>query len=146
MSHEPLTGVEFLQMWMRTPNPMLGNIAPLALMKMGKGARLALYIESAFEAEQPPETHMNRSDGKQMSELLGFAIGTRDLLEQIAAHPRLKERFPSLSIELQAIGANLFVVLNELDGDLAGDAPIPNDDAFERESLRRLGSPLRGRR
>ena len=50
-----LTGVEFLQAWMRTPNPMLGDVAPLTMLKSGRGDRLAMFIEHAYEAEQPPE-------------------------------------------------------------------------------------------
>jgi hypothetical protein len=51
----PLTGVEFLQAWMRTPNPILGDVAPLTLLKSGLGNRLAVFIEQAYEADQSPE-------------------------------------------------------------------------------------------
>lgn len=46
-----MSGVMFLHRWMRTRNPFLGDIEPLALLKMGKGDRLAQFIESAFHAE-----------------------------------------------------------------------------------------------
>lgn len=52
--NEPTDGIAFLQTWMRTPNPMLGDMKPLDLMQMGKGDRVALFIEAAHEAESPP--------------------------------------------------------------------------------------------
>lgn len=49
-----MPGVEFLQAWMHTPNPMLGNITPLEMMKAGRGDNLARFIETAYELNQGP--------------------------------------------------------------------------------------------
>lgn len=70
----------------------------------------------------------------------------REVLERVADDVAVKARFPSLAIELQAMGALLYEIAHELDYDLSGDARIEDDAAFEREALRKLGSPLRGRR
>lgn len=45
------TGIEFLHLWMRTPNPMLGNVSPLDMMDSGRGERLADFIRDAAEAD-----------------------------------------------------------------------------------------------
>lgn len=50
-AHKPLTGVDFLHAWMRADNPMLGGITPLDMLKMGRGEKLAYFIEEAYEAE-----------------------------------------------------------------------------------------------
>lgn len=51
-----LSGIDFLQTWMRTENPMLGGTSPLKMMQMGRGDRLAQFIETAhFENQSPVE-------------------------------------------------------------------------------------------
>lgn len=52
---EPQSNVQFLQRWMRTPNPMLGNVAPLDMCRMGKGDKLAQFIEAAYELDRSPD-------------------------------------------------------------------------------------------
>lgn len=46
------TGIEFLQTWMRAENPMLGGVTPLAMLKAGRGEKLAKFIEEAHAANQ----------------------------------------------------------------------------------------------
>lgn len=41
--------IDFLQRWMRTPSPLLGNVTPLDMMKLGRGEKLAQFIETQFE-------------------------------------------------------------------------------------------------
>lgn len=48
-------GIDFLHAWMRTPNPQFGGSAPLALMKLGRGHKVAQYIETAYELSCPPD-------------------------------------------------------------------------------------------
>ena len=48
-----IPGVQFLHAWMRTANPMLGNVSPLDMCKMGFGHRLAQFIEG--EADRTPD-------------------------------------------------------------------------------------------
>jgi prenyltransferase beta subunit len=43
------SNIDFLQAWMRTPNPMLGNMAPLTMLRAGFGHRLAAFIEGAAQ-------------------------------------------------------------------------------------------------
>lgn len=50
-----LPGVEFLRLWMSAPNPMLGNTTPLQMMRAGRGAKLADFIESAIKESPPVE-------------------------------------------------------------------------------------------
>jgi hypothetical protein len=50
-----LPGIEFLQTWMRTKNPILGGIAPLEMLKLGYGVRLADFIERAHEENRSPD-------------------------------------------------------------------------------------------
>lgn len=59
---EPLTGVDFLHTWMRTPNPSLGGIVPIDMLKHGKGQKLAQFIEAAYEAGQAPAERCNQCD------------------------------------------------------------------------------------
>lgn len=40
--------IEFLQKWMRTPNPQLGGAVPLEMMYQGFGRRVAQFIDSAW--------------------------------------------------------------------------------------------------
>lgn len=42
-------GIEFLFNWMRTPNPMLGNISPEQMIKLGRGHTLIQFIHDAQE-------------------------------------------------------------------------------------------------
>lgn len=42
-------GIEFLFKWMRTPNPMLGNISPEQMIKLGRGHALIQFIHDAQE-------------------------------------------------------------------------------------------------
>lgn len=44
-------GIEFLQLWMRAPNPMLGGMVPITLLKAGFGHRVAAFLDSALLAE-----------------------------------------------------------------------------------------------
>jgi uncharacterized protein (DUF2384 family) len=48
--------VDFIQRWMRTPNPMLGNSVPIEMMRQGLGTRVAMFIDAAYEASSAPET------------------------------------------------------------------------------------------
>ncbi len=48
-------GIDFLHKWMRTGNPMLGGIAPLEMLRQGRGTKLARFIEDAYEDMQPPQ-------------------------------------------------------------------------------------------
>jgi hypothetical protein len=48
--------IDFLQRWMRTPNPMLGNAVPIEMMRQGLGTRVAMFIDAAYEASSAPET------------------------------------------------------------------------------------------
>jgi hypothetical protein len=48
-------GIDFLQRWMRTPNPQFGGEIPLRLMLIGKGDKVAQYIQDAYELSKPPE-------------------------------------------------------------------------------------------
>ena len=41
-------GVAFLLQWMRAKNPMLGDVAPLELLDMGRGEKLAAFIRGAI--------------------------------------------------------------------------------------------------
>lgn len=50
------SGIDFLQTWMRTPNPQLGGAVPLDMLYQGYGRRLAQFIDSAYEANSAPET------------------------------------------------------------------------------------------
>lgn len=50
-----MPGVEFLQSWMRTGNPMLGNISPLEMLQAGRGHKLAEFIEAAYELNTSPQ-------------------------------------------------------------------------------------------
>lgn len=45
---KPLPGIPFLRIWMQTPNPQLGNVSPLQMMRMGRGDKLAVFIEQAL--------------------------------------------------------------------------------------------------
>ena len=45
------TGIDFLFLWMSSPNPMLGGITPLQMMYSGRGFRLANFIQEAMEDE-----------------------------------------------------------------------------------------------
>ena len=51
------SNIDFLQRWMRTPNPMLGGAVPLDMMYQGMGRRVAQFIDSAFTAETSCEHH-----------------------------------------------------------------------------------------
>ena len=51
---EQMDNITFLQCWMRAKNPMLGNLSPLQLMYMGKGHRVAQFIDAAHLAELAP--------------------------------------------------------------------------------------------
>lgn len=59
---EPLAGVDFLHAWMRSPNPSLGGIVPLDLLKHGKGQKIAQFIEAAYEAGQAPAERCNQCE------------------------------------------------------------------------------------
>lgn len=48
---EKRDGIDFLFLWMTTPNPMLGNTKPIEIMKLGRGQKLAQFIEQAMEDE-----------------------------------------------------------------------------------------------
>lgn len=50
-----MEGIDFLQCWMRTPNPMLGNAVPIEMMRAGLGHRVAAFIDSAFAADLIPD-------------------------------------------------------------------------------------------
>lgn len=52
---ERMNNVEFLQTWMRTENPMLGNIKPLDMLRAGKGNKLAQFLEATYELDKVPE-------------------------------------------------------------------------------------------
>jgi hypothetical protein len=41
--------IDFLFAWMTTANPMLGNFKPLDMMRLGRGDKLAQFIEQAKE-------------------------------------------------------------------------------------------------
>lgn len=69
-----------------------------------------------------------------------------EVLERVGQDVAVKTRFPSLAIELQAVGALLHQIIHTLDYDLSGDASITDDAAFEKAALAQLGSPLRGRK
>lgn len=69
----------------------------------------------------------------------------QELLERVGTDTAIRERFPSLAIELQAMGSLLTKIVRDLDYDISGDTSIKDDAAFEREALRSLGSPLKGR-
>jgi hypothetical protein len=45
-----LPGVDFLHLWMATPNPLLGGLSPLQMLHAGRGEKLAQFIECAAEA------------------------------------------------------------------------------------------------
>jgi hypothetical protein len=47
-------GIDFLQKWMRTPNPQFGGAIPLQLMLIGQGHKVAQYIQDAYEFSKPP--------------------------------------------------------------------------------------------
>lgn len=80
-------GIDFLQKWMRAPNPMLGDAVPIELMRAGLGHRVAAFIESAFEAETVAEPDRSEPDfedwegpwcktcGAPVVEIPGFAPG-----------------------------------------------------------------------
>lgn len=55
---EARTGPDFLQMWMRAPNPMLGGAVPIEMMRKGMGARVAAFIDSALAAELANDSGM----------------------------------------------------------------------------------------
>ena len=44
------------RIWLTTANPMLGNVSPLDLMKMGRGEKLAQFIEAMIEEGSAPAT------------------------------------------------------------------------------------------
>jgi hypothetical protein len=44
-----ITGPDFMHRWMRTENPLLGGVTPLAMLKNGRGQKLAAFIEEAYE-------------------------------------------------------------------------------------------------
>jgi hypothetical protein len=69
----------------------------------------------------------------------------RDLLERVAEDTQVKARFPSLAVELAATATILHEIIHALDYDLSGDTSIQDDTAFEKQALRKLCSPLRGR-
>jgi sugar phosphate isomerase/epimerase len=47
--------IDFLQRWVRTPNPMLGNAVPIEMMRAGRGDRVAAFIDSTqSETEVKP--------------------------------------------------------------------------------------------
>ena len=43
-------GVTFLHTWMNAANPMLGNVTPMQMLRLGRGDRLAAFIESTMPA------------------------------------------------------------------------------------------------
>lgn len=46
-------GVQFLLTWMRTPNPQLGDVSPLEMLRLGRGAKLAQFVDAAMAGEEP---------------------------------------------------------------------------------------------
>lgn len=48
------TGPDFLHRWMRAKNPLLGDMAPLEMLKAGRGEKLARFIEEAAQESAPP--------------------------------------------------------------------------------------------
>lgn len=64
----PFNGVDFLQNWMRTPNPMLGDNRPIEMLRMGKGARLALFIEEAYESQSRDTTYRKVESKSELRE------------------------------------------------------------------------------
>lgn len=60
----PLAGVDFLQVWMRAPNPMLGNSTPLAMLKANRGHKLAQFIEDAYEGDHEDVPAVPTNEGQ----------------------------------------------------------------------------------
>lgn len=50
-----MDNLEFFFKWMTTPNPMLGNFAPLRMMEAGRGHKVAAFIRQAIEDEEAAE-------------------------------------------------------------------------------------------
>ena len=42
------------QLWFKTPNPNLGNIAPRDLIRLGRGQKLLGFIQDALDENQAP--------------------------------------------------------------------------------------------
>jgi len=49
----PNNNVDLLRAWFTTQNPMLGNTSPLDICKMGRGMKLAQFVENAIEEASP---------------------------------------------------------------------------------------------
>ena len=38
-----------VDLWMTTPNPLLGNVAPLDMIRKGRGRKLIQFVETSIE-------------------------------------------------------------------------------------------------
>lgn len=71
-------------------------------------------------------------------------VGTRIRtgLEDIANDPETQARWPLLGAALERLGDALYKVEHDLDWDLSGDTPIPDDPAHEEAALALLRKAL----
>lgn len=69
--------IEFLQQWMRAPNPMLGGAVPLDMMYQGMGRRVAQFIDSAYQSET--DAYVDRHHG-------GTTIEEREAMVRCKEH------------------------------------------------------------
>lgn len=49
-----MNSTEFLQLWMRTPSVWFGGASPLYMLKMGRGEKVAQFLDSRLQLDQPP--------------------------------------------------------------------------------------------
>ena len=99
-SETKLSGVDFLQRWMRTPNPMLGDAVPIEMMRAGLGNHVALFIDSAFTAETKVMTTVTRKRDWRMWIIFCDGVGPIDTLAWNSRRVALsywRRHYPDLS-------------------------------------------------
>jgi hypothetical protein len=49
-------------LWMDIPNPLLGNVAPGDMIRMGRGKKLLKFIKETIEENVPPDLRMKHDE------------------------------------------------------------------------------------
>jgi uncharacterized protein (DUF2384 family) len=50
--------------WMEAPNPLLGGIPPVYMVKMGRGAKLLRWVKQSIRDNEPPPSERKKGRKK----------------------------------------------------------------------------------